>query len=42
LVAAAGGWREGEVRPRRDACRVPAEDWYVLPESAFERRGGRR
>jgi hypothetical protein len=36
LVEAAGGWREGEGRARPTIYRVPAEDWYVLPESAFE------
>lgn len=36
LVRAAGGWREGESRTEISIRRVRAEDWYVLPESAFD------
>jgi hypothetical protein len=35
LVRSAGGWREGESPSRISIRRVPADDWYVLPESAF-------
>ena len=36
LVRAAGGWREGESRKEISIRHVPAYDWYVLPESAFD------
>jgi hypothetical protein len=35
LVRAAGGWRESESRTEVSIRRVAAQDWYVLPESAF-------
>jgi hypothetical protein len=36
LVRAAGGWRESESRAEISIRRVAAQDWYVLPESAFD------
>jgi hypothetical protein len=36
LVRAAGGWRESESGTEISIRRMPANDWYVLPESAFD------
>ena len=35
LVRSAGGWREGERPSKISIRRVPSDDWYVLPDSAF-------